>query len=262
MIDLKNPKEAVQYSLDLMAGHIPEFSSWSSRSFARISAIVTGALFWTALKEARDGIDRYTIWGASGEDLDRVASLPPYGIERLEGECDDDFRRRAMASITRQYFAGSVCHYQQILLTLDGVSRAEYQRYGLTDQMVVMFENKYPYPDPGEAKEGDLQGLYDYFVGECLTTPNNCMNFISGKSKTLDVQIQTKYEIEDIEVLNEDLSRWLRNTYTYGQAVEKCDVQCFFNVNYPQLGISVINGGWTVDDCLEVFNLADIEHVI
>lgn len=68
----------------LFRSHIPESNAWAEPNHLSVTAKVFGGLAFSALSEARNGIDqRVMIATASGAYLDAIAARPPYNTTRL-----------------------------------------------------------------------------------------------------------------------------------------------------------------------------------
>lgn len=76
--------EIVNAVRGLFQSHIPESNAWAEPNQMSVTAQVFGGLAFSALSEARNGIDnRIMIGTASGDYLDALAAKPPYNTSRL-----------------------------------------------------------------------------------------------------------------------------------------------------------------------------------
>ena len=76
--------EIVNAVQGLFRSCIPESNAWAEPNHLSVTAKVFGGLAFSALSEARNGIDsRIIIQTASGSNLDAIAARPPYNTTRL-----------------------------------------------------------------------------------------------------------------------------------------------------------------------------------
>lgn len=77
-------REIVNAVRNLFRAHIPESNAWAEPNHLSIVSKVFGGLAFSALQEARNGIDtRVLIDSVTGSYLDEIAARPPFSTTRL-----------------------------------------------------------------------------------------------------------------------------------------------------------------------------------
>lgn len=83
--DTDSEAEFIEKVRGIFRAYVPESDQWAKPNFFDINATVVGGMAWTALNEARNGIDaRVNPRTASGVFLDILAAQPPLSLIRLE----------------------------------------------------------------------------------------------------------------------------------------------------------------------------------
>lgn len=76
--------EFIESIRSIYRAYVPESDAWASPNFFDINAIVIGGMAWSAVNEARNGIDaRLNPQTAVGDNLDRIAGFPPLNLVRF-----------------------------------------------------------------------------------------------------------------------------------------------------------------------------------
>lgn len=83
--DLTNEAQFIEEIRSIFRAHVPESDGWQKPNFFDVNSVVIGGLVWSAVSEARNGVDaRINPQTASGDNLDILAALPPLNLVRLQ----------------------------------------------------------------------------------------------------------------------------------------------------------------------------------
>ena len=82
--DAEKPHEFVESIRNTFRAYVPESDAWAKPNFFDVSSTVVGGIAWSAVNEARNGVDtRMNPQTAVGEYLDIIAATPPLNLTRL-----------------------------------------------------------------------------------------------------------------------------------------------------------------------------------
>lgn len=81
--DAKKEAEFIESIRSIFRAYVPESDAWAKPNFFDINATVIGGIAWSAVNEARNGVDlRLNPQTAVGEYLDIIAATPPLDLTR------------------------------------------------------------------------------------------------------------------------------------------------------------------------------------
>lgn len=109
----ENPADFVEAVRNMISGCVPGADAWKEPNFFSVISNVIGGASWTAINEARRGVDaRCDPRFMSGDALDAYAAIPPCNLRRLDATCGTGIvliKNTTLSPIPAGYIITSSC---------------------------------------------------------------------------------------------------------------------------------------------------------
>lgn len=168
----ENEAQFIEKVRGIFRAYLPESDAWAKPNFFDINSTVIGGLAWSAVNEARNGVDaRVNLQTMVGENLDIYASTPPLDLTRLSATQSSGF-----VSLCKE--GANSIEKGEIIQTEGGIefsvvqdTALDAQGCGTVEVQSVEFGKANNSP-PGQPLEGDditatSLGIFGAFDAEC-----------------------------------------------------------------------------------------------